>query len=192
VSDGATKKAKAAELWRWTYAITFDHELTSGEKIVAIALSSYVNARSGEAWPSLKLLADGLGTDPKVIARALKKLETRGWITVQRRGGGRRADGSGIPNIYQRSFTRLGAIETTQKQAGKARPTAEEGCHGDTLPKPPREPPLPTQPFQKEGGTFCPEKGGRKVPTNQYREPVHNQGLSQEKKEGYLTDGGVP
>jgi hypothetical protein len=52
---------------------------------VAIAISSHVNQRSGEAWASQETIARGLGISPKAVSRAVRTLVEVGVLTVRRR-----------------------------------------------------------------------------------------------------------
>jgi hypothetical protein len=51
-----------------------------GTFAVAFALSTFFNARSGEAWPSRKTLAEFAGVSTRTVDRAFRWLESRGYV----------------------------------------------------------------------------------------------------------------
>lgn len=55
---------------------------------VGIALASFINRDSGEAWPSRATLQYLMGIDKRDITYELRKLEKIGFITIQANSGG--------------------------------------------------------------------------------------------------------
>lgn len=61
------------------------------------ALSTYADRESMECWPSIKTLAKDLGVHETTVQRAMRELEEKGIISIERR---KRDDGSNYPNLY--------------------------------------------------------------------------------------------
>lgn len=56
--------------------------LAGADYAVAIALSTYLNATTGDAWPSLQRLAADTNRNPSTVWRSLRRLETMDLIEV--------------------------------------------------------------------------------------------------------------
>ena len=61
-----------AEKFQWLEQITFDkHAEGRGDAVrVGFAISTFINRKTGEAWPGLDHLAGVLGTNEKTVAQA--------------------------------------------------------------------------------------------------------------------------
>ena len=66
----------------WLEQISRDGELTGSAARTAMALISYFNSESREAWPSNARLADELEVDRRTIQRAKLLLVARNHLTV--------------------------------------------------------------------------------------------------------------
>lgn len=56
--------------------------LSAADLAVAIALSTYLNSKSRDAWPSMKRLAADVNREPSTVWRALKRLKSMNLIEV--------------------------------------------------------------------------------------------------------------
>ena len=75
---------------QWLRAIAADTRLHEWAPLaVAVALGSYLNSTSEEAWPGIERLAQDLNSDRRSCQRALDRLVEAGWLR-RTRGGGRR------------------------------------------------------------------------------------------------------
>ena len=52
---------------------------------VAVALSTYANSRTRQAWPSLETLAEDVGTSTRAVSNAIRTLERVGFLSIKRR-----------------------------------------------------------------------------------------------------------
>ena len=66
-------------------------------KAVLMALTLRANAKTGRAWPGLDRLAFESGVSRAGVIRALKRLESEGWIFRERR---KRDTGASTSNLY--------------------------------------------------------------------------------------------
>jgi Helix-turn-helix domain len=75
-----------SEKFQWLEQITFDQFSESlGDAIrVGFAISTFVNRKTGEAWPGLDRLASILGSNEKTVRRAIEWLEKRGHLRLIR------------------------------------------------------------------------------------------------------------
>lgn len=92
--------------WLWADALRADRNLTSGDRDVAAALASFVNRKSGTAWPSLAAIAKKLNKSERQIRRSLSKLAKLGYLNAEGKGGTvRTANGlQGRTRIYKLSL----------------------------------------------------------------------------------------
>lgn len=72
-------------------------KLSANAKVVYSMLLSYA-WHNNLVFPGQERMADDLGTSQPTIARAIKELETHGWLDVERRGQGK-------TNLYVLKFT---------------------------------------------------------------------------------------
>jgi DNA-binding MarR family transcriptional regulator len=86
------KEAFNHERHRWLALLAHDKEITGAALRVAILIWQHLNAEHGYAWPSLDYLSRELNVFRSTITRAIKLLERRGWITVERQGGRHRSN----------------------------------------------------------------------------------------------------
>ncbi|WP_122519188.1 helix-turn-helix domain-containing protein [Pannonibacter phragmitetus] len=78
----------------WLQKIACDPALTPSDKVIAMALSVYVNTQDGRAWPSHERLAKEAHLNERTVTRAMKALVERGYLTVEK------ASGRGSCNVY--------------------------------------------------------------------------------------------
>lgn len=64
-------------------------ELDGGEAKVLCSLIKHANRRTLLAWPGPDTIADDVGRDVRNVRRALRRLEDKGLIKLQVKGGGR-------------------------------------------------------------------------------------------------------
>lgn len=62
-------------------------DLTDAEKNCAVALATFVNSRSGLAWPSMATLGAAAGLSEQTARRAVHRLSALGLITILERAG---------------------------------------------------------------------------------------------------------
>jgi DNA-binding MarR family transcriptional regulator len=77
---------------KWLALVARDRKMTGAALRVAILIWEHQNVERGYAWPSLDYLARELNVFRSTITRAIKLLEKRGWITVERQGGCHRSN----------------------------------------------------------------------------------------------------
>ncbi len=79
----------------WLMQVATDAHLDSSASRLAVVLAFHVNSKRGDAWPSLKALADELHMSERTVIRLVPKLEAAGHLEVVR-GGGRE-----LSNVYR-------------------------------------------------------------------------------------------
>src|SRR5215831_10131731 len=80
----------------WQRQIMADPNLTSGTKLVGVAISWHLNRNSRVAWPGINKLARVTNTSRDTVKRAIKQLEKAGHLRVERARTGTR----NVPNRY--------------------------------------------------------------------------------------------
>lgn len=133
-------------------------DVSGGELLVAIEIADAANEHGAGVFVGVSRMADRSRQDPRTVQRQLKHLIEIGWLEVVKRGGGRRADGSGIPTLYRISS----AWVKGDKLPGLPdyQPKFYEQDKGDNLS------PLDESYGDKQGGstvTKTPEKGDTAV-----------------------------
>lgn len=105
------KRRRISPLFTWRSAIA-DRDLPktievgtsrisgSSVKHVAMTLSLYMSERGDSAFPAVATLAHDASLSERTVRNALRVLEVHGFLETTR-GGGRRADRTGIPNVYR-------------------------------------------------------------------------------------------
>lgn len=81
----------SAEAFPWTPIpkhLHRDPTLTLATKAVYIELRARANNETGECWPGIARIAKDACVSHMSVQRAIRTLETRGWITVTRRANG--------------------------------------------------------------------------------------------------------
>lgn len=73
----------------WLEALTADARLHSSAIRVAIVISSHLNRGSGEAWPSIKTIAEKSATPERTVERAVSELCKAGYLEKRRGGFGK-------------------------------------------------------------------------------------------------------
>ena len=71
----------------WQRLVLKSDALTDAEKACAIALSHFINSRSGLAWPSMATLGAAAGLSEQTARRAVHKLESLGLVKILERAG---------------------------------------------------------------------------------------------------------
>lgn len=85
--------------FEWEKGIRDYSDLPAGARHIALTLATWMDAETGEAYPSLVVLAAASGRAKSTVIRNLAILSDKGFLDW-RKGGGRRPDGSGISNYY--------------------------------------------------------------------------------------------
>ena len=93
--------------------------------LALLALCDWANDE-GICWPGIATLAERIGVEEKQARRITKKLIDQGYVTIIKKGGGKLADGRGIPNLFQITIppekltppAREGSSELTSPQKG--------------------------------------------------------------------------
>jgi hypothetical protein len=87
-----------------------DRDLPRPAVAVLIAALDHVHRKQGDSygllWPSLPVLAERAGTNPRSAFDHMASLCERGYLVSVRRGGGRAENGTGRSNVY-----RLGTLQ---------------------------------------------------------------------------------
>lgn len=125
------------------------------DALVLIAICDSADKVSGEAWPSLRSLAQAARVTPRAVRSILARLVADGWIEIERR---HRANGSQASNLYRVNLALLGEL--------RAPPEAASSPPRKLLPPPPEAASAPApeaasslEPsHQKE-----PKRGGRRA-----------------------------
>ncbi len=90
--------ASLSPLFTWRSAIA-SSDLSPTTTLVAYGLSLHMNERGGSAWPALTTIAQETRLGLSTVRRAVRDLESRGWLRV-RMGAG--AGGTrGRTNVYE-------------------------------------------------------------------------------------------
>lgn len=79
----------------WLYAIQRESDLSKTARGVAAALFARMDADGSNCYPSYALIGREAGVSRKTAQRAVKELETCGWIEIRLRGGMRVETDSG-------------------------------------------------------------------------------------------------
>src|SRR5580704_3382316 len=98
-------------------AVRDAHGLTSTEKLVLFVLASRAR-NDGRAWTGFRRLASDCALALNTVTRAIRGLEAKGWLVVDRRHG--------APNFYRVSVATtatVGAKELSQPQRQSPSPT---------------------------------------------------------------------
>lgn len=74
-----------------------EEELPTKEKFVLLMLANYASNDKWDCYPSIAALSKDTGMSKATVMRALKSLESLGYLVVIRR----MADGINLPNIYR-------------------------------------------------------------------------------------------
>jgi len=96
------------------------------DALVLIAICDSADKVSGEAWPSLRSLAQAARVTPRAVRSILARLVSDGWIEIERR---HRPNGSQASNLYRVNLALLGEL--------RAPPEAASSPPRKQLPPPP-------------------------------------------------------
>ena len=73
---------------QWLQQLSCDGELSDSAKCVALYIvTTHLNGHTAKAWPSYQTIADATGKSVKTIQRAVRELEAKDWLEVQRGNG---------------------------------------------------------------------------------------------------------
>ena len=73
---------------QWLQLLSCDRTLSDCAKSVALYIvTTHLNGHTEKAWPSYQTIADSMGKSVKTIQRAVRELETSGWLEVRRGNG---------------------------------------------------------------------------------------------------------
>lgn len=108
----------------WMRAVLSDDRLTDSAARVAMRLALHLNLTDGRCDPSMQTLARGCGAKTRTAERAIAQLESLGFISRVRSGGGR------FSNSYRFRFDSLATIETAERQNNRP-PSVETGGNAD-------------------------------------------------------------
>jgi DNA-binding transcriptional regulator YhcF (GntR family) len=116
---GGFQAAKEA----WLKALIAHPNLSGADMAAAVAISTFLNRKTGEAWPSLETLADMTNRNRSTVWRAIKHLEELKLLEV-RKGRGRH-----VTNRYR---PRLGLNgrdpKTLQRRIQKVAQSQQKDC----------------------------------------------------------------
>src|SRR4051812_41127619 len=91
VSSGTSAASTASRVWvsyeglRWATQQMPRTDLTSGDKIVLMAMASHLRGDAYEVWPSRKRLAAMTGCSPASVGRSIDRLAQAGLVHVTAR-----------------------------------------------------------------------------------------------------------
>lgn len=114
--------------FRWVEGIYEDPELTSTQKLVALALSWYAHSKDGSnAFPSVATLARRASLSERTVQYALKALMRRGHLVDATPPEIRRRQArDGLPNVYQLKILR-GATDAPGATGAEGGATDDKG-----------------------------------------------------------------
>lgn len=78
--------AAARNITWWQHSIR-DSDLRPNLKLAALVLSTYMDTKTGVAWPAVATIAKGCSCSTSAARRQLRELERAEWITVKRKQG---------------------------------------------------------------------------------------------------------
>lgn len=140
------------------------------DALVLIAICDSADKVSGEAWPSLRSLAQAARVTPRAVRMILSRLVSDGWIEIERR---HRSNGSQASNLYRVNLAQLGELRSP--------PEAASSPPRKLVPPPPEaaSPPAPEaasplEPSHKKE----PKRGGRRASVNAYEKGRAGRGAS--------------
>ena len=83
-----SQKKTLLEKWKWLERVMSDSGLSGTAKSVAYFMVDYRRDETGLAYPSCETLARRVGVCERSAQEAVRKLRTRGWITLVERNHG--------------------------------------------------------------------------------------------------------
>jgi hypothetical protein len=101
-------------------AINADPELSASAVVVAVALMSFANSKTGECFPTFQKIASRCCVSERTVATATRELERGGWVAIGRDEGGDRE-----ANRYHFAFDRV-------RKGGPGTPSLGE-FHGENF-----------------------------------------------------------
>jgi hypothetical protein len=119
--DNASSQAAkqfTADQFRWLRQVASDRELPPSAARVAIALTQYLNHKTGRAWPAQETLAATLGLTSRAVRASLAAMARQGHITTDGHcNGGRHRH-----NVYRMALKPM-ATEAQQPKPGTPVPS---------------------------------------------------------------------
>lgn len=76
----------------WLKVVASYPNLSGADCAIAIAISTYLNSKTGDAWPSLETLATDTNRNRATVWRSIERLELLGLLSVQRARGRTRSN----------------------------------------------------------------------------------------------------
>lgn len=164
----------------WLEQASIDPGISPAAFRTAFVISTFVNRATGEAWPSLGLLAAARGTDEKTVRRSINELVEAGYL-------GKRRGGNGTANRYRMVIsdrTKMSDLIESRPdknvQSENDRPDIIAQSDTSRLEK-------NVHPDEEQIGHSCPsdrtflsQQTGQKCPPNTFIEPFEE--LSEEKE----------
>ncbi|WP_119304182.1 helix-turn-helix domain-containing protein [Dongia deserti] len=102
----------------WTDAMALDPDLSDKALRVGCIIGSHFNRHRGDTFMRQESIAAAMRAGLRTVRRAIAELEARGYLIVQRRDLGQRADGrrvyggKGVANVYLPAFERCQVAAT--------------------------------------------------------------------------------
>jgi len=93
------------------------------DALVLIAICDSADKVSGEAWPSLRSLAQAARVTPRAVRSILARLVSDGWIEIERR---HRPNGSQASNLYRVNLALLGELRAPPEAASSLEPSHQK------------------------------------------------------------------
>lgn len=103
----------------WTDVMALDNSLSHSAFRAGCIIGSHFNGRSGETYVKQSTIAGEMGCCERTVWTAIKELETKGYLIIERRDLGVRASdgrrvcgGKGVANVYRPAFQREQIVAT--------------------------------------------------------------------------------
>lgn len=127
---------RLSPLFTWRSSIV-ESGLSSTQRHVALTLSLHMNERGGSCFPTHDQLREETGLGRSTVIKALRELESEGWLS-RVPGGGRRRGGNGQATEYTATVPEMDGSEVDTVQVGDAnRPAPVQnrpaGGHQDVI-----------------------------------------------------------
>lgn len=133
VNTGAVARPQGAnsiDRLNWLVAVCKDANLPPNASRVATMIASYLNSRTGKAWPSQATLADQLGMSKDTVRRCVAALVEAGHLDAET------GDGRGHATVYRLAEKGGVAATLSKKKKGstaarkRVAPLRHKGLHG--------------------------------------------------------------
>lgn len=91
----------------------FDSDLPTGERMVLLAMADFANDAGSSIYPSIATLSKKCGLSPRGTQQLIKRLQEKGYIELEKKGGGRLANSWRIiPERFEGCSTFTPAVHT--------------------------------------------------------------------------------